>query len=271
MEPNNSSGKSPQELREETRRNNKQRRFLLKQLIRRDFYARYKRTFLGVVWSMLSPLIRFATQAVIFSYFFKRGQHFISYLIVGNIVYHYFSDATHQSMSAFTSNIRIISSIRIDKKLFLISKNVSCLINFFLIMVIAFIIVLSDRIQPDIVWIYLCYPIFCMFFFNMGIGYILATVHVFFRDMQYFYSLIVRNLMYFSAIFYRVTAFPEHIQKLFFCNPVYCYIYYFRSVIIDKALPSPEVHALCFLYALVFFLLGKAVYAANNQRFFNYY
>ena len=257
--------------REETRRRKKQRRFLLKQLIRRDFQARYKRTFLGVVWSMLSPLIQFATQAVIFSYFFKRGEHFISYLIVGNIVYHYFSDATNQSMFAFTSNIGIISRIRIDKKLFLISKNIACLINFFLTMIIMFIIVLIDGIQPDVMWTALCYPIFFLFFLNEGIGYILATLHVFFRDTQYFYGLLLRNLMYFSAIFYRVSAFPENVRQLFFLNPVYCYIYYFRCVVMDKAFPSCEVHLMCFLYAFCFFLLGKIVYAVNNKRFFNYY
>ena len=259
------------EWRAEKKRRKRQRRFLLKQLIRRDFQARYKRTFLGVVWSMLSPLIQFATQAVIFSYFFRRGEHFISYLIVGNIVYHYFSDATNQSMFAFTSNIGILSRIRIDKKLFMISKNIACLINLFLTMLIMFAIVLIDGIQPDVIWMCLCYPILCLFFFNMGIGYILSTLHVFFRDTQYFYGLIVRNLMYFSAIFYRVSAFPEDIQALFFFNPVYCYIYYFRSVVMDRAIPSLQVHLMCFLYAFVFFLLGKAVYALNHQRFFNYY
>ena len=256
---------------EESNKNAKQRRFLLKQLIRRDFQARYKHAFLGVLWSMLSPLLQFVTQALVFSYFFKRGEHFISHLIVGNIVYHYFSDATDHSMSVFTSNIGIISRIKIDKRLFLISKNIACLINFFLTLLIMFAIVLIDGIQPSFTWLCLCYPIFFMFFFNMGIGYILSTLHVFFRDTQYFYGLVVRNLMYFSAIFYRVSAFPEDIQRIFFCNPVYCYIYYFRSVIIDKAIPSFEVHALCVLYALVFFLIGNAIYNANHQRFFNYY
>lgn len=271
MEPNKISEQSKQEQQEEIRRRNKQRRFLLGQLVRRDFRDRYKRTFFGVIWSMLSPLLQFTTQALVFSYFFKRGEHFISYLIVGNIVYHYFSDATGQSMFAFTSNIGIISRIRIDKTLFLLSKNISCLINFFLTFVIMFAIVLIDGIRPDVIWICLCYPILCLFFFNMGIGYILSTLHVFFRDTQYFYGLLSHNLIYFCAIFYRISAFPDNIQKLFFLNPVYCYIYYFRSVILYKTLPSYEVNLRCFLYALVFFLLGRAVYAANNKRFFNYY
>ena len=259
------------ERRENTRLHNTQRRFLLKQLIRRDFQARYKRAFLGVIWSMLSPLLQFVTQALVFSYFFRRGEHFISYLIVGNIIYHYFSDATEHSMFVFTANIGILSRIRIDKRLLLISKNIACLLNFMLTMLIMFAIVLIDGIQPDVIWLCIAYPVFCLFFFHMGIGYILSTLHVFFRDTQYFYGLIIRNLMYFSAIFYRVSVFPEDIRRLFFYNPVYCYIYYFRSVIIDRAIPSLEVHALCFLYAFVFFLIGNAVYAANHQRFFNYY
>ena len=94
--------------------NFEQKKFLLKQLIHRDFKSRYKRAALGVLWSMLSPLLFFAAQAIIFSFLFDRGEHYISYLITGNIVYHYFTDGTTNTMFSLQANGGIISKIKVN-------------------------------------------------------------------------------------------------------------------------------------------------------------
>ena len=102
-----------------------QKKFLLKQLIKRDFKSRYKRTALGILWSMLSPLLFFTAQALVFSYFLDRGEHYISYLITGNIVYHYFTDGTHHTMSALHSNSGIIACLNssADKSLTTVKRD----------------------------------------------------------------------------------------------------------------------------------------------------
>ena len=203
-----------------------QKRFLLKQLIHRDFKNRYKRAALGVLWSMLSPLLFFAAQAIIFSQFFNRGEHYISYLITGNIVYHYFTDATTNSMFSLQANGGILSKIKLDKDVFLFSRSISCLINFGLTLIVMFVIVAMDHMTFHWNLVLLIYPIVCMFFMNMGLGYILSALFVFFKDTQYLYGLFTHILLYFSAIFYRVDMFPPETQKLFYINPLYCYIDY---------------------------------------------
>ena len=129
--------------------NHEQKKFLLKQLIRRDFKSRYKRAALGVLWSMLSPLCFFAAQAVVFSKILGRGEHYIAYLITGNIVFHYFSDATTNSMFALQANGGIISKIKVDKDMFLFSRSVSCLINFFFTAAVMFFIIASGDPEVD--------------------------------------------------------------------------------------------------------------------------
>ena len=209
-----------------------QKKFLLKQLIRRDFKSRYKRTALGVLWSMFSPLCFFAAQAIVFTKLLGRGEHYTAYLIIGNIIFHYFSDATTNEMFALQANGGIISKIKVDKKIFLFSRAVSCLIHFLLTAVVMFAVVAFDHVTFHWNFLLLIFPLSCMFFMNMGIGYILSALFVFFKDTQYLYSIFTRILVYFSAIFYYTDRFPENLQKLFYCNPVYCYIDYFRSIII---------------------------------------
>lgn len=277
LEINKQDTSKQEKSKQDKQRNNssswshEQKKFLLKQLIHRDFKSRYKRAVLGVLWSMLSPLLFFAAQAIIFSFLFDRGEHYISYLITGNIVYHYFTDATTNSMFSLQANGGIISKIRVDKQIFLFSRSISCLINFVLTLIIMFSIVAIDRMPFHWDFFLLIFPVACMFFLNMGLGYILSAMFVFFKDTQYLYNLFTRILLYFSAIFYRLDRFPENLQQLFFINPVYCYIYYFRSIIIDNAIPSLFVHGLCIGFPIVFMLIGKLVYKLNDNRFAYYF
>lgn len=255
----------------ECKENSRQKKFLLKQLIHRDFKSRYKRTFLGVLWSMLSPLCFFVTQAIVFSKLFGRGEHFLSYLIIGNMVYHYFSDATTNLMFSISANGGIISKINVDKKLFIYSRSISCLINFLLTLIIMFGVIAINGISFNVKFILLIFPIVCLYFLNMGIGYILSVLYVFFKDTQYLYSICTRMLTYFSAIFYYVDSFPENVRHLFFYNPVYCYIYYFRTIIIDNVIPSVYIHVMCAAFPVVFFIIGKVIYKVNEKKFVYYF
>lgn len=248
-----------------------QKKFLLKQLIHRDFKSRYKRAALGIMWSMISPLCFFAAQAIVFTKLLGRGEHYIAYLITGNIVFHYFTDATTNSMFALQANGGIISKIKVDKDMFLLSRSISCLINFFFTAMVMFIIIAFDHIPFHFSFLLLIFPIICLFFLNMGIGYILSAWFVLFKDTQYIYSIFTRILIYFSAIFYYTDRFPESIQNIFYYNPVYCYIYYFRSIIIDNQIPSLFIHGLCVGFPILFMLIGKLVYKLNDNKFAYYF
>ena len=109
----------------------KKHSFLFSELVKRDFKQKYKRTYLGMIWSLLSPLLTLLVMAVVFTHFFgARTEHYIIYLFCGNIVFSFFSDATNGGMGSLLANASIFTKINIPKYLFLFSRNVSSLINF---------------------------------------------------------------------------------------------------------------------------------------------
>jgi len=245
-------------------------KFLMKLLIKRDFQSRYKKTFFGMLWSMVSPLVSFLAQAIVFKYLFKRGEHYITYLITGNVVYHYFTDATSQGMHAIGANAGIIAHIKVKKDMFLISKNIACLYNFFLTLIILFAIMLYDGLSFHWTFISLLYPLVCLFFVNLGVGYLLSSLQVFFKDTQYFYGIFTSLLVWFSALFYQIDMFPEKYQHLFFYNPVYPFIHFFRSVIMENTIPDIWHSIFCLAYAVIFMCFGWASYRINDNRFIYY-
>lgn len=248
-----------------------QYRFLFKQLVKRDFKGRYKRAVLGVLWSMLSPMFNFAAQAIIFSVLFKRGAHYISYLIVGNVVFHFFTDSANSGMFSMVGNGGILSKINVPKSIFLLSKSVSCLLNFLLTMIIMFIITVIDGIPMRPICAAVIIPMTMMSVFNLGVGYALSTWFVFFKDTQYLFSIFTQVLMYFSAIFYRIDSFADNVRVLFYLNPVYCYITYFRMIVIDGVMPGYKLNVACALYAVIMLFTGMAIFKKNDHKFVFYF
>ena len=246
-------------------------RFLFWELIKRDFKKKYKRTVLGVLWSMLSPLMLVLAQSIVFTHIFGRSMpHFIIYMFCGNLFFSYFRESTNSGMLAFEANAGIITKIQVPKYLFLFSKNISSFINLILTFVILLIFCIIDQVAFTFKFFLVPYPILCLLIFNIGVGLIISCLFVFFRDTQYLYDVFCTILMYFSAIFYTTEAYPEHIAYLFYLNPIYAYISYLRKIIIFGEVPSVQLHLLCMFYALVSLLIGVLVYRKNNRKFLYY-
>lgn len=245
--------------------------FLFQELVKRDFKQKYKRTVLGMAWSILSPLLQLLVMRLVFTQFFGRDvPHYTTYLFCGNLIYSYFRESTNGGMNSLMSNARIFSKVNVPKYLFLFSKNVSSLINFGLTLCVFFLFVIIDRVPFTPYFFALLYPILCLIVFNVGVGLILSALFVFFRDITYLYDIFTLLLMYMSAIFYTIDGFDPLIQKLFLCNPVFCYIKYFRVIVLDGNLPSLGFHALCAFYALAMFAIGYLMYKKNNTKFLYY-
>ena len=245
--------------------------FLFEELVKRDFKTKYKRTILGMAWSMLSPLLTLLVMYFVFSRFFGRSvRHYVTYLFCGNLVFSFFSDATNQGMYALVSNAHIFTKVNVPKYLFLLSKSVQTLINFGLTLVIFFLFCALDGVPFTWKFLLLVYPIVCLMVFNIGVGFILSALFVFFKDIQYLWSIFIQLLMYMSAIFYTIDHFPERVQFLFNLNPVFVYIRFFRRLVIDSVVPSPQSFALAGFYAVAALLFGGWMYRHYNQRFLYY-
>lgn len=246
-------------------------KFLFEELVKRDYKKRYKRTILGMVWSVLSPLLMLSVIAVIFGNFFGRSiEHYIIYLFSGQVIYSYFLETTNEGMLALVSNSSIFSKINVPKYLFLFSKNVSALINFGIILAIYFCFVAFEGISFTWQFIFLLYPVICLILINVGIGLILSALFIFFKDIQYLYRLFTQIVMYGSAIFYSIDILPQHLQTLFYCNPIFVCITYFRSIVLHNIVPDLWLHMLLAGYALLLFGIGCWVYKKYNYKFLYY-
>lgn len=251
--------------------NLKQNKFLFEELVKRDFKKKYKRTVLGMVWSILSPLLMLTVIAVIFGNFFGRSiEHYVIYLFSGQVIFNYFTEATNEGMLALVSNSSIFTKINIPKYLFLFSKNVSALINFGIILLIYFCFVAFEGIAFTWKFLFLAYPIICLILFNLGMGLILSALYIFFKDIQYLYRLFTQVVMYGSAIFYSIDILPQHLQTLFYCNPIFVCITYFRSIVLHNAIPDLRLHLLLAGYVIVLFGIGCWVYKKYNYKFLYY-
>jgi len=245
--------------------------FLFEELVKRDFKKKYKRTVLGMAWSILSPLLTLLVMRLVFTQFFGRGTpHYTTYLFCGNLVFAYFSESTREGMSSLMGNARIYSKVNVPKYLFLLSKNVQTLINFGLTLCVFFVFCIFDNIAFTWKLVCLIYPTVCLVLFNIGVGLILSAMYVFFRDVQYLWSVFTQLLMYMSAIFYTIDQYSVRIQYLFLVNPVYLFIRYFRKIVIETSIPSVWFHGLMAFDVLVVLGIGCWMYKKYNTRFLYY-
>ena len=246
---------------------NKGGRFLLAELIRRDFIKKYKRTTFGMLWSALSPLLLLLTMDLVFGTFFGRNMpHYTIYLFCGLLLFNYFSSTTRSAMRVLYDNAPIYSKVPVRKRYFLISPGAAHIIDFLVSLLVFFAFVAIDGISFHWRFLYLLFPIVCLYFINFGIGMFLSTIYIFFRDVNYLWPVITRVIMYASAIFYDVSILPGIMRRLLNCNPLYMCVDYFRQLIIHSTVPNPSTHLIMFAMAAVCAFLGWFTYHIARDK-----
>ncbi|MBQ8961997.1 MAG: ABC transporter permease [Ruminococcus sp.] len=251
--------------------NLKRHQFLFEELVKRDFKKKYKRTILGMLWSLISPLMQLLVMSIVFTHFFGNHKpHYTIYLFAGNLTYSFFKDSTNGGMNSLMQNANIITKINLPKYMFLLSKNVASLINFGLTLIIFFVFAACDHIPFHPRFFMLIYPVLCLIVFNIGCGFILSALFVIFKDIQYLYDIFTLMLMYLSAIFYYTDSYSERVQQIFYANPLYVYISYIRHIVLDGYIPGAMTHILCLVYAVGALAFGALIYKRYNYKFMYY-
>ncbi len=245
--------------------------FLFSELVKRDFKKKYKRTVLGMAWSILSPLLTLLVMRVVFTQFFGRNMdHYTTYLFCGTLVFTQFNDSTSQGMATLMGNSGIFTKVNVPKYLFLLAKNVQTLINFGLTLCVFFVFCAIDGITFTWKVVFLIYPIICLVLFCIGMGLILSALFVFFRDTQYLWAVFTQLLMYLSAVFYTIDGYSYKVQCAFLLNPVYLFIRYFRKIVIDAAIPTVWFHLLMAADVVIAVGVGCWMYKKYNTKFLYY-
>ena len=243
-------------------------RFLFEELVKRDFKKKYKGTWLGVGWSVLSPLLMLGVMKLVFTQFFGRTMpHYTIYLFCGLLMFGFFSEVTKGGMKSIVGGAGIFSKVNVPKYMFLLARTVQALFNFLLTLFVFLVFCWFDGVPFTWRFLLLVYPILTMFVFSLGIAFLLATLFVYFNDLEYLWSVVMRLVMYGSAIFYTTDSFGPGMRLMFRCNVVYDHIEYARLVVLNGAVPGWELHAILAVAALAVFALGGFVYRLFNREF----
>lgn len=246
-------------------------KYLLFQLVNRDIKVRYRRSFLGILWTLLNPLLMMIVLTLVFSNLFKSNiDNYPVYFLSGSIIFTFNSDATTQAMTSIIGNSGLIKKIYIPKYLFPISKVFSCLVNFFFSF-IAMIIVMLVTCSPFHLTMFLSIiPLFYLFLFTSGLSLFLSACTVFFRDLVHLYGVLIMAWTYFTPIFYPITIMPEKLRWLFALNPMHHYIEYFRALVLYGYIPGTKTNIECFLIGLISMVLGLYVFYKKQDKFILY-
>lgn len=248
-------------------------KFLISQLVSRDFKSKYKRSFFGVLWSFLNPLLTTFVMYFVFSNVFRGwGEitNYTAYLIIGVTMFNFFTESCTMSLNSIVGNAHMINKVYVPKYIYPLTKTLSSGINFAFALIPMLIIVLINNIMPAVSWLLVIYPFVCMLLFCFGFGMLLASSMVFFRDTQFLWGVISMLWMYLTPIFYPADIIPEFLSWVQKCNPMYIYIDFVRTCVISGISPEPAQYFYCLFSAALTLLFGGLVFKKTENSFVLY-
>lgn len=247
--------------------------FLLKELVSRDFKVKYKRSVLGVLWSLLYPVLMMAVMAIVFSNVFKfstPGVNYLVYLLTGLTIFNYFSEASNLAMSSVVGNFSLINKVYMPKYIFPFEKCVFVGINFLLTLVPLYVVILLTGTGLNWWHLLLPYSFLCLFIFTVGVGFILSTIAVFLRDMFYIYGIVLTIMMYLTPIMYDISIITPKLQFIMKFNPLYQFINFARTIILYNNCPTIGQFAGCAVSSVVILIIGVVLFKKQQDKFIYY-
>ena len=249
----------------------KKYRFLIRQLVSRDFKTKYKRSVLGVFWSFLNPLLTMSVQYVVFSNLFRFDvPHYQAYLIIGIVFFNFFSEATNMALTSVIGNATLITKVYVPKYIYPLTRVLSSLVNLLISLIPLLLVTVISGIVPTKAYLLVPFALLCLTLFSLGIGLLLTALMVFFRDVQFLWGVLSMIWMYLTPIFYPSSILPEKVAWVLDVNPLYYYITFARTCFMEGISPEPMVYVKCFVMAMGALLIGALVFRKSQDRFVLY-
>lgn len=248
-----------------------QYRFLLAQLVKKGIKLKYRRSYLGIVWSLLEPLLTMIVLSIVFGTLFGRGtKEFPVYILSGRLLYSFYSSSTKASLRSIRKNASMIKKVYVPKYLYPLSTTLYNFVIFLISLVVLVVVGVVLGVRPT--WYLLQAPLalIILLVLSYGCGMLLATIGVFFRDMEYLWSVILMLIMYTCAIFYE----PERILDSGFAwilkyNPMYCIIDVFRSAIFGEMMNMNNL-MYASVFSVVVLIIGLLFFKKKQDDFILY-
>jgi len=249
-----------------------QNSFVLRSLVTRDFKLKYRRSFLGILWSVLNPLLMMVVMAAVFSYMFRFNiENFPLYLILGTIMFEFMRTGTSSAMLSIIENQALIKKVRIEKMVFPVEKAAFELVNFAISLVAAAVVMIFFQVAPSIHALWgLPFLIVCVTAFTAGLGLLLSALAVFFRDVIHLWSVILTAWNYATPIFYPYDMLADWMQAVMQFNPMYHYVTFFRQIMMWNMNPGLMESLICLGMAAGTLLIGFIVFRLTEHKFILY-
>lgn len=240
--------------------------FVIRQLTAREVKRKYARSYLGIVWSVLNPLLSMAVLSLIFSQLFRRSiENYPIYYLTGYILWQTFTGATTAAMTTLVDNKPLLMKVKFPMELFILTRVYTALIQ--LGYSLAAYAVMLAVFRVSLQWAVLASPliILCLFAFSLGISYILATAYVFFGDVKHLYTVLLTLWMYCSAIFYPVEQLQGFIRLVILNNPLYVFIHCLRKAVMQGLWPAGMEWVQMVLWSVGVYLFGHWIFRRNRN------
>jgi ABC-2 type transport system permease protein len=237
-------------------------------LVRRDITARYKRSVLGIAWTMLNPLGMMIVLSIVFSQVFRVAmENYPAYVLSGLIAWTFFSQTSANSISVIVWGGDLFQRIYIPRSIFVISTIITGLVNLVLSLVPLILVMLVTKVPLSLTL--LLAPIAMLFIslFSLGVGLLLSTIGIYFADIVEMYSIIVTAWMYLTPIIYPLTILPEWVQNWLKFNPMVHLVELFRSFVFYGQVPSIGIWLICLGMSLSTFILGWIIFTEKSDEF----
>lgn len=248
--------------------------YIIRQLVMRDFKLKYRRSVLGVAWSVLNPLLMMAVMAAVFSQFMAQRDPSIGnyplYLILGNTAFSLMNDATSQGMRSIIDASSLLKKVKINRYVFPVQKVLFAVLNYVFSLVAVAIVMLAFHVLPSVHALLLPVPVALLAVFCIGLSLLLSAASVFFRDIIHLWSVIITAWTYATPLFYSTNILPDWMVRLELFNPMYHYVTFIRDVMLWHQLPELTTVAGCVICALISLAIGVVVFRKNERKFILY-
>lgn len=257
----------------------KRYRFVLSELVKKGITLRYRRSYLGVFWTMLEPLLNMFVLYFVFGFLYHKGGadgygglNFMVYILSGRLVYTYFNQSTKECTRVIRTNSALIKKVHIPKYLFPLSNlfynYLLFLISLIVLAIVTTVLILMGQ-QPMVTWgvFQIFIPMINLFLLSLGAAFILATIGVFFRDMEYLWNVFMTLVFYGCAIFYSMDKIGGTVAKILSINPLYCIITNFRECLQPSGTLTWGYVAYSFAFSVVAIIIGTFMFKKNQDKF----
>ncbi len=250
-------------------KNFKKYRFLLSELIIKDIKLKYRRSYLGILWTLLEPLLTTIVLTLVFGGLYEvKNEQFPLYIVAGRLLYTFFANATKGAMNSIRINGQMIKKVYVPKYIYPLAAIIAQYVTFLISLIVLIGVQIYTHVRPTLYTFQAIVPLIILFIMVIGVGMILATMAVFFRDMEYLWGVLLMIIMYCSAIFY----YPDKLLKtshdwILKLNPLYSVIQNFREAIIDAKFLNLHALAYSAIFSVLTLIIGIWMFYKNQDKF----